>query len=121
MSEEQRQFPRMRSLLGARARYDQRRTTVDCVIRNISEHGALLVVSDAVLLPNTFELEVTQRQRSYNARVCWRSGTRIGVSFEPDGPRPAAPSGLDIATRLKLAEQDNERLKHRIHQLTEAG
>ncbi|HEV7259774.1 MAG TPA: PilZ domain-containing protein [Bosea sp. (in: a-proteobacteria)] len=120
---EQRRNARLRALLGARACYNQRRVTVDCVVRNISEGGALLVVSDAVALPASFELEITQRRRSFNAQVRWRSGTRVGVSFETQaaddsaGPAQAA----DMASRLRIAERDNTRLRNRIDQLTEAG
>lgn len=119
---ERRQTARLRSLLGARACYNQRRVTLDCVVRNISEGGALLVVSDAVVLPAMFELEIAQRQRSYNAHVRWRSGTRVGVSFETQGAAdtPTATQ-LDTASRLRMAERDNAQLRSRIDQLTEAG
>lgn len=119
---ERRQTARLRSLLGARACYNQRRVTLDCVVRNISEGGALLVVSDAVVLPAMFELEIAQRQRSYNAHVRWRSGTRVGISFEPqEATDTPAATQLDTASRLRMAERDNARLRRRIDQLTEAG
>lgn len=122
MITERRQTPRLRSLLGARARYNQRRATLDCVVRNISEGGALIVVPDTVLLPADFELEIAQRQRSYRAHVCWRTGTRIGVSFEADEISQAAGTSEDeVAMRLRMAERDNARMKSRIQQLTEAG
>lgn len=119
---ERRQSARLRALLGARACYNQRRVTLDCVVRNISEGGALLIVSDAVALPASFELEIAQRRRSYNAHVRWRSGTRVGVSFEmqevSDAPAATQP---DMADRLRMAQRDNARLKSRVDQLTEAG
>ncbi|MET3893256.1 hypothetical protein ABIE41_004332 [Bosea sp. OAE506] len=122
MTTERRQTPRLRSLLGARARYNQKRTTLDCVVRNISDGGALIVVPDTVLLPADFELEITQRQRCYHAHVRWRTGTRIGVSFEAeDLAEGVAASETDVAMRLRMAERDNARMKSRIEQLTEAG
>jgi hypothetical protein len=119
---ERRQTVRLRSLLGARACYNQRRATLDCVVRNISEGGALIVVPETVLLPSDFELEIAQRQRSYHAHVRWRTGTRIGVSFEPEEASqvPGAPDA-DVAMRLRMAERDNARMKSRIQQLTEPG
>ena len=117
---ERRQTARLRSLLGAKACYNQRQVTLDCVVRNISEGGALIVVSDAVILPADFELEIARRQCSYQAHIRWRSGTRVGVSFETAAEAPATTS-LDLATRLRLAERDNARMKTRIDQLTEAG
>ncbi|MCZ8042490.1 MAG: PilZ domain-containing protein [Beijerinckiaceae bacterium] len=122
MTTERRQTPRLRSLLGARARYNQKRATLDCVVRNISDGGALIVVPDTVLLPADFELEIAQRQCCYRAHVRWRTGTRIGVSFEAEAaPETASPSETDVAMRLRMAERDNARMKSRIQQLTEAG
>jgi hypothetical protein len=122
MTTERRQTPRLRSLLGARARYNQRRATLDCVVRNISEGGALIVVPETVLLPPDFELEIAQRQRCYQAHMRWRSGTRVGVSFELDEiSQPAGSPETDVAMRLRMAERDNARMKSRIEQLTEAG
>jgi len=119
---ERRQTARLRSLLGARARYNQDRVTLDCVVRNISDGGALLVVSDAVALPGLFELDIAQRQRSYSAHVRWRNGTRVGVSFETHATTGAvATAEADLASRLRIAERDNARLRSRVDQLTEAG
>lgn len=117
---ERRKTPRLRALLGARAYFNQRNSTLDCVVRNVSEGGALLAVSDAVALPPSFELEITQRQRSYAARICWRDGSRIGVAFAPNAPESALEPS-DLARRLRHAELVNARLSTRIAQLTEAG
>lgn len=116
---ERRQTPRLRSLLGARACYNQRRSTLDCVVRNISDGGAMIVVTETVLLPADFDLEIAQRQRCYHAHVRWRTGTKVGVSFETtDIPETA---DADVAMRLRMAERDNARMKSRIAQLTESG
>ena len=122
MTTERRQTPRMRSLLGARACFNQRRATLDCVVRNISDGGALIVVPDTVLLPSDFDLEIAQRQCCYRAHVRWRTGTRIGVSFESaEAAQASGASEADVAMRLRMAERDNARMKSRIQQLTEAG
>lgn len=120
MTTERRQTPRLRALLGARACYNQKRATLDCVVRNISEGGALIVVPETVLLPPDFELAIAQRQRCYQAHMRWRSGTRIGVSFEAEELANGAAE-TDVAMRLRMAERDNARMKSRIAQLTEAG
>lgn len=123
MTTERRKNPRLRSLLGARVSFNQQRSTLDCVVRNMSDDGAMILLSDAVALPEAFDLEIPHRQRSYTARVRWRSGERIGIAFETQ----ASASGisgvvpLDLARRLKHCEQDNARLKTRVRQLTEAG
>ncbi len=119
---ERRYAARLRSLLGAKAAYNQGRVTLDCVVRNISDGGAMLVVSDAVALPNLFDLDIAQRQCSYRAHVRWRSGRHVGVSFEtPAATDAAGAAETDLATRLRIAERDNARLRNRVDQLTEAG
>ncbi|KRE17829.1 hypothetical protein ASE63_01115 [Bosea sp. Root381] len=120
MTTERGKTPRLRSLLSGRVSFNQRCSTLDCTIRNLSEGGAMLLLSDAVALPIAFDLEIAQRQRSYAARVRWRDGERVGVAFDAI-PEASAPVPLDLARRLKACEQDNARLKSRISQLTEAG
>lgn len=119
MTIERRRAPRLRSLLGGRVSFNQRNSTLDCVVRNLSEDGALLVVSDAVALPNAFDLDIARQQRSYIARIRWRHGERVGVAFETQPAADIVP--LDMARRLKHCEENNARLKSRIRQLTEAG
>lgn len=121
MIEERRKAPRSRTLLGGVVSFNQKRSTLDCLVRNMSDAGALLVLSDAVALPSGFDLEIQQRQRSYNARVCWRKGQLVGIVFETQGGSSGEVVPLDMARRLKHCEQDNARLKSRIRQLTEAG
>jgi hypothetical protein len=116
---DKRKSPRMRALLGARARYDQRRVTLDCVVRNISDGGAMLVVPTTVPLPNAFELEIAQRRQSYAATIRWRRGEKIGVAF--DAAVPADVVAADLASRLRLAERTNEQLRNRVSLMSESG
>jgi hypothetical protein len=116
---ERRKKQRLRSLLGGRVSFNQKSSTLDCLVRNVSEDGALLVISDSIALPNAFDLDITRHQRSYVARIRWRDGERVGVTFEAPPAGEIVP--LDMARRLKHCEQDNARLKSRIQQLTEAG
>ncbi|SEF67438.1 PilZ domain-containing protein [Bosea lathyri] len=120
MTIERRKTPRLRSLLGGRVSFNQQRSTLDCLVRNISDDGALLLISDSIALPIAFDLTIPQRQRSYPARLRWRDGERIGIVFEIGGGAVEIVP-LDLARRLKLAEQNNAQLKTRIRQLTEAG
>lgn len=121
MTTERRKTLRQRTLLGGRIVFNQRRATLDCVVRNFSDTGALILLSDAVALPAAFDLEIDHKQRSYGARVRWRNGERIGIGFEDLAATEAEVIPLDIARRLKICEQNNAQLKARIAQLTEAG
>lgn len=117
MDTERRRAPRQRTLLGGVVMFNGRRSTLDCAIRNLSDDGALMMLSDAVALPQAFEIEIPSRQRQYAARAVWRSGERIGIVFT----EPAEAVPLDLMRRLKACETTNAGLKARIRQLTEAG
>lgn len=117
MDVERRRSSRQRTLLGGIVTFNGRRSTLDCAIRNLSDEGALMVLSDAVALPQAFEIEIPTRQRQYAARAIWRRGERVGVAFT----EPAEAVPLDVMRRLKAYETANAGLKARIRQLTEAG
>lgn len=117
MDEERRRLPRMRTLLAGVATFNDRRSTVDCTIRNASEEGALLKLSEAVMLPPVFELQIPARQKRFSARVIWRRGDGVGVTF---GDPVAEPQG-DLLQRLKVSEAANARLQARVRELTEEG
>ena len=117
MDTERRRSPRQRTFLGGVVGFNGRRSTLDCMVRNLSDDGALMILSDAIALPQAFDLEIPTRQRQYPARVIWRSGERIGIVFTD--PVEAAP--LDVMRQLKAYQTENAGLKARIRQLTEAG
>jgi hypothetical protein len=120
MMTERRKAPRLRTFLGGHVVFNQRYSTLDCMVRNLSADGAQLQFSDSIALPSAFDLDIAKHQRSYTARIRWRDGERIGVAFA-DQPSVAEVVPLDLARRLKHCEQDNARLRARIAQLTEAG
>ena len=120
MAIERRKTPRQRTFLGACVTFNRQNSTLDCLVRNLSDNGAQLQLSDTVALPSSFDLEIAKQQRSYSAHIRWRAGERIGVAFAEE-PSAAEVVPLDLARRLKHCEQTNARLKARISQLTEAG
>lgn len=48
---ERRRSVRNRTLIGGKVIFNQRQSTLDCTIRNLSEDGALLVFPDSIALP----------------------------------------------------------------------
>jgi hypothetical protein len=55
--------------------------TVECVIRNLSDTGALLEFSASIALPDTFKLIIKPELITRDCQVAWRSEQRIGVQF----------------------------------------
>ena len=118
---ERRQHVRNRTLIGAQIIFNQRQSTLDCTVRNLSEHGALIALSDAVATPELFELYFPLKRESRMARARWRDGSRQGVEFTRAAKEDSQPVQLDLLRRLRRLEQENTALKARIAQLTEAG
>ncbi|WP_332682631.1 PilZ domain-containing protein [Bosea sp. (in: a-proteobacteria)] len=116
---ERRLQARNRTFIGAQIIFNQRQSTLDCTVRNLSEQGALLVLSDAVATPELFELYFPLKRESRMVRARWHDGARQGVEFTGAGRPDKDPVPLDLVRRLKRLEQENTALKARIAQLTE--
>ncbi|MDB5561092.1 MAG: PilZ [Hyphomicrobiales bacterium] len=78
--EEKRSKPRRRVFKGAIIVFNERRSTIDCTVRNLSESGALLVVISIVGVPDAFDLQVSDGTR-HSCRVVRRTPTQLGVEF----------------------------------------
>lgn len=78
--EEKRNSPRHRTLKGAYIVFNEDRSTISCVVRNLSEGGALLRVDSVVGIPDGFALVIAGGLRR-EVRVIRRSGNEIGVMF----------------------------------------
>lgn len=97
-------FPRIRSLLGARIEFNNRSSTMDCLVREMSKGGAKLEFSDARSIPDTFDVVVPSKGQHFRAEVRWRHGNSIGVEFtapEASGrSRPPAARDLEAENAL---------------------
>ena len=56
-------------------------STIDCVVRNISETGAALEVASPVGIPAEFNLLISGNIAKRPCRVVWVKDKRIGVAF----------------------------------------
>jgi hypothetical protein len=54
----------------------------DCLVRDISTHGARLEFLTTVALPDRFELAVEKARTLRVCRVAWRTNTQVGVEFQ---------------------------------------
>ena len=109
-----RKSDRARSILGARIIFNHGNSTIDCQIRNISASGAKLDVSQAVSIPEEFDIDVPQRGKVYRARLCWRDSGSAGIEFVQAG---AAISGSALGPVAAL-EAENAALRLRVLDLT---
>jgi hypothetical protein len=79
---EQRRSPRHRTLKGGKICLQNLWSTIDCVVRDLSEGGAGLVVESQAGIPEHFKLAISNSSIIRPCRLAWRSANRLGVSFE---------------------------------------
>lgn len=99
--------------------FNNRRSAVDCLIRDISVHGARIIFSDSIQTPDVLDLYIPQKEQTLRAHVIWRHGTEVGVAFEPatqPSDHPGEASG-DLAERVSRLEADLAAMKRILKKL----
>ncbi|MGE0700166.1 MAG: response regulator [Hyphomicrobiaceae bacterium] len=79
--------PRRRVLKSGTAIFNLRRSTLPCVVREISDDGAKLEVHQGLGLPDQFELRIDLEGLEVGCEVVWRKAYSVGVRFV----RPLSP------------------------------
>ena len=106
---EQRTRARARSFLKGRIVFGNKATTRDCVVRNISETGAKLHVSDSVTIPDQFDLHIPQRDETLRSRLKWRRADEVGVAFTSAARTDEVSP--EVSARLRELEAENALLR----------
>jgi hypothetical protein len=114
---ERRRIARQKSFLRGMIYFNNRRSVVDCLIRDITAYGARLTFSAAITAPDVLELHVPQKEQTLRSHVIWRHGRELGVAFAPatDTEHPAGRGGL--ADRVRRLEADVTALKRQFKQI----
>ena len=79
-SSNRREQSRRTVLKSARIVFNERKSTMDCRIRDMSEEGARIDLMTQQLLPHEYELQMAVVP-SRRGGLCWWRGTFIGVRF----------------------------------------
>jgi PilZ domain len=117
---ERRSISRQKSFLQGRIFFNNRRTSLDCLIRDFSEQGARLRFSGLVSTPEVVELFIPSKEETYRARIIWRNADEVGVSFNFDESAPALAPGDpqgDWAARILKLEHDLLTLQRKFNEL----
>jgi hypothetical protein len=113
-----RRAPRHRSFLQGRIYFNNRRSSVDCLIRDISETGAKLMFSHAVSTPEALELYIPNKDATFRARVQWRRGDEVGVAFLTEQDMASVTTApMNVADRLQRVEDEVDRLRRVIEEM----
>jgi hypothetical protein len=87
---EHRNTNRIRSFLRGEIVHSNGSSKTECTVRDISDGGARIEAPPSVTVPEFFTLLIPQRGLSQRARIVWRQGGELGISFEIQ--QPASPS-----------------------------
>ena len=79
--QEHRTTERVRSFLRAQIVFNNRMTTIECIIKNYSAAGAKIALNDTLTVPTEFDVYIPAKQRNHHARLVWRDKDAIGVNF----------------------------------------
>jgi len=88
MMDERRHNRRQRVIKGGKVFFHNQGSTLDCVVRNMTEEGAHLKLESTNSVPDRFDLLINQENLLYPAEVAWRNMTDIGIRFT------GAPKGM---------------------------
>ncbi|MBC9883377.1 diguanylate cyclase [Bradyrhizobium sp. INPA01-394B] len=98
-----------RTFLAGKIFFNFGQSSIDCVVRRLSEEAATLEMESGLGVPDRFQLRLQGRD-ILSCRVIWRSDRQVGVAFEQPGAidRPASdeqgrsPDALMRAQMLAL-------------------
>jgi hypothetical protein len=116
---ERRKLARNRTFLGGVIAFNNRHSTMTCLVRNLSIEGAKICFTNTVTVPDDFDLTIRQKERTLLARMVWRRADEAGIVFLSEKLAPA-PIPLDWARRLHDCEADKAALRRRVAQLSAA-
>ena len=119
---ERRSLVRHKTFIKGRIYFNNRLSSMDCIVRDVTNSGARLEVSENVPLPDAFEIYMPNKDEYFHAQVEWRKGGSMGVSWSSDqASRPQSESGgrreHPIADRLAKLEHDVAVLQKRLDAL----
>ena len=79
---ERRRSPRKTCTLGGRLFFGLAGLSIDCIIRDISEHGARIAVPSAAWkAPKEIHLLSLREGKVYSGEVVWNRGRYLGLNF----------------------------------------
>ena len=127
MEDEHRTSARQRTMLRGCVYYDKHSASADCLVRDMSDGGARLELSENVVIPDVLELYIPKKEETFHARVLWRRGKEVGVTYADSGngrdrdlgagnleaTAEQEHRGVDLEDRVQKLEAEMVSLKRR--------
>jgi hypothetical protein len=111
MSDERRKSSRQKSFLHGCIYFNNRRSAIDCLVRDISQEGARLVFSQTATIPDLIELHIPQKDQTLRAHVHRRTPGEVGVTFDAAHAQVATTGNDDLPARVERLEAEVATLK----------
>ena len=106
---------RQRLFIAGKLTYGGGAISVECTVRDLSSHGARLMVDPGVTLPSKMRLDVPARKIAEDVEVRWRHGDVVGVSFDRAARDETTPD--EANRRLRDLEEENAKLRKQVREL----
>jgi hypothetical protein len=134
MAEDERRIAaRQRTVLRGCIYYNKRSAAADCLVRDVSDSGARLELSENVVIPDLIELNIPKKEETFHARVLWRRGNEVGVAYvdgrngrDPDhgaghleAPAQRGNNGAELGDRVQRLEAEILSLKGMIRSVVD--
>ena len=104
---DKRKSRRRRQFLRGFVRLPQDNTTIDCLVRDISETGAKLRFRCTTPMPEFFELHIPSTGQIAKSKLIWNNKCEVGISFESLGAL-GSPSSSDGELSARMARLEDE-------------
>ncbi|KQP06558.1 MAG: PilZ domain-containing protein [Methylobacterium sp.] len=99
MSEHRREV-RQRTFLKGRILFNKGASSMDCLVRDMSASGARLALTETSTLPDSFELYIPQKDKTYRSTLAWRRADGVGIAFALEAAPASAPAPAEDTTSL---------------------
>ncbi len=118
---ERRATVRHKTFIKGRIYFNNRLSSMDCIVRDVTNNGGRLEFSENVMLPDAFELYIPHKDEYFQVQVRWRRGNNIGITWRPEyGLSPATEHGRSehaMADRVAKIEHEIALLHKRLDAL----
>jgi hypothetical protein len=111
---ERRSASRKKSFLKGTVYFNNRRSSVECVIRDFSDTGAHLEFATTATVPDIVELFIPTRDETLRCHVRWRRDNSVGVSFGDEVAKE--PAQITLARRVENLEQELAKLQRQFQE-----
>lgn len=114
--QERRHQDRQRTLKSGKIVFNNKRSVIDCLIRNLSDSGACLQVNSANGIPKRFELQIDGMGNSRPCRMVWETDTRLGIEFREAHQKKPLSDAIKASTHTTSAEDNraNDLVRHEL-------